>query len=70
MMTVVRMRIALLMTYYYPDLGCSSDWLKQISLAARPIGSTTEILLVTRHQYGISLQSFIGRHFAEKPVLA
>ena len=70
MMTVVRLQNAILMTYRYPDMGCSSDWLKQISLAARPIGSTTLILLVTRYQYGISLQSFIGRHFAGKPVLA
>ena len=69
MMTVERLGNAILMTYHYPDLGCSSDWLKQISLPARPIGNTTYILLVTRHQYGISLQSFIGRHFAGEPVL-
>ena len=30
-----------------------SDRLKQISLAARPIRSTTKIWVVTRHQYGI-----------------
>ena len=30
-----------------------TDWLKQISLAARPIRSATHIWVVTRHQYGI-----------------
>ena len=43
-----------LMTCHYPDLGSTSDWLKQISLVARPIGSATQIWIVTRHQYGIS----------------
>ena len=42
------------MTCNYPDLGSTSDWLKQISLVARPIGSTTQIWIVTRHQYEIS----------------
>ena len=37
-----------------PDLGSASDWLKQILPAVRPIRSTTEILAVTRHQYGTS----------------
>ena len=32
----------------------ASDWLNQISHAARPIRSTTQIWVVTRHQYGIS----------------
>ena len=39
---------------YYPDLGSASGWLNQISHAARPIRSTTQIWVVTRHQYGIS----------------
>ena len=39
---------------HYPDLGSASDWLNQISLAAGPIRSTTQIWVVTRHQYGIS----------------
>ena len=43
------------MTSHYPDLGSTSDWLKQISRAAEPIRRTTEIWVVTRHQYGISL---------------
>ena len=42
------------MTRHYPDLGRASDWLKQISHAARPIRSSTQIWVVTRHQYGIS----------------
>ena len=45
---------ALLMTFHYPDLGSAPDWLNQISHAARPIRSTTQIWVVTRHQYGIS----------------
>ena len=43
-----------MMKCHYPDLGSSSDWLNQISHAARPIRSTTQIWVVTRHQYGIS----------------
>ena len=42
------------MSRHYPDLGSASDWLNQISHAARPIRSTTQIWVVTRHQYGIS----------------
>ena len=38
----------------YPDLGSASDCLNQISHAARPIRSTTQIWVMTRHQYGIS----------------
>ena len=43
------------MTRHYPDLGGASDWLKQISQVARPIRSTNQIWVVTRHQYGISV---------------
>ena len=39
---------------HYPDLGSASDWLKQISHAARPIRSTTQILVVTHRRYGNS----------------
>ena len=42
------------MTRHYPDLGSASDWFNQISRAARPIRSTTQIWVVTCHQYGIS----------------
>ena len=41
-------------THHYPDLGSASDWLKLISRAARPIRSTIQIWVVTRHRYGIS----------------
>ena len=42
------------MTRHHPDLGSASDWLNQISHAARRIGSTTQIWVMTHHQYGIS----------------
>ena len=42
------------MTRHYPDLGSASDWLNQISHAARPIRNATQIRVVTRHQCGIS----------------
>lgn len=42
---------------------------KQISLAAQPIRSTTQILVVTRHPYGM-VRSFLRSHFAKKPVMA
>ena len=35
-------------------MGSASDWLNQISRTARPIRNTTQIWVVTRHQYGIS----------------
>ena len=38
---------------HYPDLCSASDWLKEISSAARPIRSTDKIWKVKRHQYGI-----------------
>ena len=43
-------RNSILMTCHYPNLGSSSDWLKQ----NRPIRSTTQIWRVTPHQCGIS----------------
>ena len=42
----------ILMMCHCPDLGSASDWLKQVSLAARPIRITTQIWVVTHHQYG------------------
>ena len=42
------------MTLHYPDPGSAYDWLKQIFLLAQPIRSTTQIWVVTRHQYEIS----------------
>ena len=47
-------RNSILMTCHYPDVSSASDWLKQISLAARPIRSNTQIWAVTRHQFEIS----------------
>ena len=41
----------ILMMCHYPDLGSASDWLKQVSLAARPIRITTQIQVVTHYQY-------------------
>ena len=41
-----------MMLCHYPDLGSASDWFKQVSLAAPPIRITTQIQVVTRHQYG------------------
>ena len=49
-------RNSILMTCHYPDLGTTSDWFKQISQVARPIRSTNQIWVATRHQYGISAQ--------------
>ena len=49
-----RRRNSILMTCHYPDLSSASDWLRQISFAARPIRSISQICIVTCHQYGIS----------------
>ena len=39
-------RNSILMTRHYSDLGSASDWLNQISHAARPIRSTNQIWVV------------------------
>ena len=39
---------------YYPDLGSSSDWSCSVENLIKPIRSTTQIWVVTRHQYEIS----------------
>ena len=53
-----------LMTYHYPDLGSAFDWSRRLGNLLQPIRSTTQIWVVTRHQYGISalvsLTSFRG----------
>ena len=46
------------MTHHYPDLASASDWLNQISHAVCPIRSSTQIWVVTQHQYGISALIF------------
>ena len=47
-------RNSILMTRHYADLSSASNWLKQIPHVAGPIESTTNIWVVTRHQYEIS----------------
>ena len=58
---------SILMTRHYPDLGSASDWLNQISHAARPIRSTTQIWAVlligrikfpTRHDQSEAIPRF------------
>ena len=58
-----------IMTRYYPELGSSSDWLKQVPppppTSAIPFRSTTQICVVTGHENGISVlisqTSFLGQ---------
>ena len=47
-------RNSILMTHHYPDLGSASDWSCHLVNLIQPITSTTQIWVVTRHQYGIS----------------
>ena len=42
------------MTCYYPDLVSAFDWSCRVGNLFQPIGSTTQIWVVTRDQYGIS----------------
>ena len=55
----------------HPDLGSASHWLNQISHAAQPIRSTTQIWIVRRHWYGISAlvsqMSFGGENSGASP---
>ena len=56
------------MTCHNSDLGSASNWLNQISYAARPIRSTPQIWLVKGHQYGMS--ALVPQTpFGGKPVL-
>ena len=48
----------ILMTCHYPNVGTAFDWLKQISLAARQIRSTTHIWVATRHHYRVCARCF------------
>ena len=43
-----------LMTRHYADLGRASDWSCRVGNLIQPIRSTTQIWVMTRHQYGIS----------------
>ena len=63
-------RNSILIMHHYPDLSSTSDWLKQISHMAWPIGSTTQIWLVMRHQYVIFCARFSDFIFARKPLVA
>ena len=47
-------RNSTLMTRHHPDLGSASDWSRRVGNLIQPIRSTTQIWVVTRHQYGIS----------------
>ena len=62
-------RNSILMTRHYPVLGSASDWSCRVGNLIQPIRSTTQIRIVTRHQYGF-LRSFLRRHLAGKPVVA
>ena len=43
------------MTCHYLDLGSASDWSCRVGNLIQPIRSTTQIWVVMRHQYGISV---------------
>ena len=55
------------MTCHYSDLSNAFDWLKNNLL--QPIRITTQIRVVTSHQYVIFLRPFLRRHFLGKPVM-
>ena len=63
-------RNSILMMRHYPDLGSAPDWLNQISHAAQPISSMTQIWVVTRHQYGISQAPSEGNQWKCRQVSA
>ena len=46
---------SILMTCHYPDLVSASDWSCRVGNLFQPLRSTTQIWVVTRHQYGISV---------------
>ena len=48
-------RNSLLITLHYPDLGSASDWSCRMGKLIHPIRNTTQIWIVTRHQYAISV---------------
>ena len=48
-------RNSILMTRHYSDLGSVSNWSCRVGNLIQPIRSTTQIWVVTRHQYGISV---------------
>ena len=56
----------ILMTCHCRGQSSASDWLCRERYLLQPIRSTTQIWVVTRHQYGI-LGLLLGRHFAGTP---
>ena len=48
-------RNSILMMHHYQDLCSASDWLCCMTNLLQPIRSTTQIWVVTHHQYGISV---------------
>ena len=53
-MTSEKHRNSILMTRHYRDMGNFSDWSCRVGNLIQPIRSTTQIWVVTCHQYGIS----------------
>ena len=49
-----RINSTLMMRHYSQDLDSASDWSYRVGNLIQPIRSTTQISVVTRHQYGIS----------------
>ena len=67
--TLNKCRNSMLMTCHWPDLGRVSDWTCCAGNLLQPIRNTTQIWVVTRHQYGIS--ALVSKtSFTEKPVVA
>ena len=60
-------RNSISMTRHYPDLGSASNWSCRVKNLIQLIRSTTQISVVTHHQYGIS---FLRRQFVGKPLVA
>ena len=56
----------ILMTCHCRGQSSASDWLCCERNLLQPIRSTTQVWVVTRHQYGI-LGLLLGRHFAGTP---
>ena len=54
------------MTGHSPDLGSTSVWSCRVGNLLQPIRSTTQIWVVTRHQYGISVLVSQTSYFAGK----
>ena len=53
-MTSEKHRNSLLITRHYQDMGSFSDCSCRVGNLIQPVRSTTQIWVVTRHQYGIS----------------